>query len=62
MQTAPLPEYFNAKSVGNKWELRCKRCDVGWSLPKDNKHPGNILHLLNHARSHDEKRSKHDEE
>jgi hypothetical protein len=25
-----------------------------WHLDKDSKHPGNVLHLLNHARGHDE--------
>jgi hypothetical protein len=51
----PLPDYFNATSVGDLWHLHCKRCDAGWALPKGNKHPGNVLALLNHARSHDAK-------
>lgn len=51
---APLPDYFRAESKGKNWHLFCKRCEQGWSLPKDNNHPGNMLHLLNHARGHDE--------
>ena len=51
---APLPTYFNARSRGNKWHLSCKWCGRVWALPKANDHPGNILHLLNHARSHEE--------
>jgi hypothetical protein len=53
-QTPPLPEQFTAKSVGNQWHLRCRLCNRGWSLPKNNTHPGNLLALLNHAHSHKE--------
>ena len=49
----PLKDYFHAKSNGDKWHLICKKCAVGWSLPKNNKHPGNLLYLLNHARGHE---------
>jgi hypothetical protein len=49
---SPLPEYFRAESDGTHWRLFCKKCKMGWSLPKGNDHPGNLLHLLNHARSH----------
>jgi hypothetical protein len=52
---APLSEYYKATSVGDLWHLHCKVCDAGWSLPKGNKHPGNLLRLLDHARSHDRK-------
>jgi hypothetical protein len=24
----PLPDYFNATSVGDLWHLHCKRCDA----------------------------------
>jgi hypothetical protein len=51
-QTPPLPEYFRAESYKNQWRLFCKKCNKGWALNKDNCHPGNILHLLNHAYSH----------
>lgn len=50
----PLEEYFNAKSVGKDWHLYCKKCGQGWKLAKSSNRPGNILHLLNHARSHEE--------
>jgi len=49
---SPLSEYFNAESHGEKWHLFCKGCGKGWELPKGDTHPGNLLHLLNHARSH----------
>jgi hypothetical protein len=35
-----------------KWLITCEKCDSMWHLSKSDKHPGNILHLLNHARSH----------
>jgi len=49
---APLPEYFDAKDHGQDWHLFCKVCGAGWALAKNNTAPGNVLHLLNHARSH----------
>lgn len=52
---APLPEYYNAESKGKEWHLFCKVCGKGWALKKDSTHPGNTLHLLNHARSHTDK-------
>jgi hypothetical protein len=52
----PLPDqYFEAESVGNRWHLYCKRCGEGWSLSKDPQ-PESLLRLLDHARSHDDKR------
>ena len=50
----PLPEYFDSEDdeKNNDWKLTCKKCGKGWRLSKDSNHPGNILHLLNHARSH----------
>ena len=49
-----FPEYFNLKTEGKLWIIRCKLCSSGWSLPKNNKHTGNLLHLLNHAMGHKE--------
>lgn len=52
--TKELPECivrdFNVKDAGADWHLHCKVCGKGWSLKKTSDHPGNILHLLNHAR------------
>lgn len=56
---APLPDYYEGESKGDHWEMWCKRCNKGWKLTKPREgtqlHPGNLLHLLNHARSHDAK-------
>lgn len=55
-EDAPLKDHFRAESHGNKWHMFCKNCGKGWSLVKQTKgmeyHPGNLLHLLNHAYSH----------
>jgi hypothetical protein len=55
-EAAPLTEYFRAESHGDKWHMFCNKCGRAWSLKKQAKgtdyHPGNLLHLLNHARSH----------
>lgn len=58
---APLPEYFDAENHGAEWHLFCKRCGKGWSLQKSSRAVGNILHLLNHVRSHDEPQGETDE-
>lgn len=56
---APLPEYYEGADKGEFWELWCKAkgCKKGWRLNKPREgqelHPGNLLHLLNHAHSHD---------
>lgn len=52
-EKSPLPDHFDAKSVGGDWHLTCKVCKRRWALPKNNDHPGNILRLLNHAKSHE---------
>jgi hypothetical protein len=52
-QKPPFPEYFRAVSRGATWELWCKKCDEGYSIPKRDPRPGSLLFLLNHARSHD---------
>lgn len=50
-----IEKYYYVEDKGTKWHLLCPACDEAWSVPKDKAHAiGNILHLLNHARSHDE--------
>jgi uncharacterized C2H2 Zn-finger protein len=54
-------KYFTVEDAPrqkNKWLIVCPKCDAMWHLDKDNKHPGNVLHLLNHARGHDVKRPR----
>lgn len=54
MPEPPLTEYYDVIERKGRWEFRCKRCREGWSLPiSDNPHPGNLLTMLNHAKSHD---------
>jgi hypothetical protein len=49
-----LKQYFKIVEKPEKvFKLYCKRCQAGWQL--DNRkgaHPGNMLHLLNHAYGH----------
>jgi len=55
----PVRKYFTVETAPrqkNKWLVICEKCDSMWHLDKDAKHPGNVLHLLNHARGHDEKK------
>ncbi len=33
--------------------IECTRCAESWSIPRDNRHGGSLLVLLNHAREHD---------
>jgi hypothetical protein len=47
-----LLPYFTFTDAGADWHLRCKVCRSGWALQKSSDHPGNLLHLLNHAHSH----------
>jgi hypothetical protein len=56
MSNAPLPNYYDAKRVGDKWNLTCEVCGKKWSLPIGNNHPGNILALLDHALSHNKRK------
>jgi hypothetical protein len=35
-----------------RWRFFCRRCDAGWSMPKGDPHPVNVLRLLDHAHSH----------
>lgn len=52
----PLPEYYTGYLTATGWRLDCKAqgCAQRYSLTlKGAAHPGNILALLNHARSHE---------
>lgn len=41
------------------WRVACKKCRTAWRLKKGGeKHPGNLLHLLNHRAGHQERESK----
>lgn len=55
---APLPKYYDVEDAGDEWNLWCKRCGKGWALSKQSTHPGNLLHLLDHARSHTNKKEE----
>ena len=54
----PIRKYFEVTEAGPRhrqcWLVTCPKCGDMWHLDKGNPHPGNVLHLLNHARSHDE--------
>lgn len=53
----PIRKYFTVETAPrrrDKWLIVCEKCGDMWHLPKDNNHVGNVLHLLNHARGHDE--------
>jgi hypothetical protein len=54
---APLAEYYDSEDKGQHYDMWCKKCSRGWRLTKppagQEFRPGNLLHLLNHAHSHD---------
>lgn len=53
----PIRKYFNVTTDlrhPTKWLITCEKCGSIWHLARDGERPGNILHLLNHARGHDE--------
>jgi hypothetical protein len=55
----PIRKYFTVETAPrqpSKWLVICEKCDSMWHLDKKSEHPGNVLHLLNHARGHDEKK------
>jgi hypothetical protein len=55
----PLAKYYIAVDKGTKWHMLCKQCDEAWAVPKDGLDKvGNMLFLLNHARSHDKEESR----
>jgi len=47
-----MREFFKITERKGRYEFRCLKCSMGWALPTTNRHPGNYLHLLNHAYSH----------
>ena len=58
---AAIRKYFTVETAPrqpDKWLIECPKCGDIWHLAKDNKHSGNVLHLLNHARGHDERKSR----
>jgi transposase len=59
----PIRKYFTVETAPrqkDKWLIVCEKCGDMWHLAKNNTHAGNVLHLLNHARGHDKKKSKRD--
>jgi hypothetical protein len=53
----PIRKYFTVETAPRqrtKWLVTCEKCDSMWHLDKKSKHTGNVLHLLNHARGHDQ--------
>lgn len=49
-----IVSHFNVKRTAYAWILTCKVCRQRWELKfKGASHPGNILGLLDHARSHE---------
>lgn len=58
-----IRKYFTVETAPrqkDKWLIVCEKCGDMWHLAKDSTHAGNVLHLLNHARGHDEKKPKRD--
>lgn len=53
-----LEAYFKIEEHETEWCYFCKTCKKGWRLSKESIAPGNLLFLLNHARSH-KKKTKH---
>lgn len=48
-----LPIHFHVTEKVDRWILKCRVCSARWELThKGAAHPGNTLHLLNHAASH----------
>lgn len=47
------PHYIILPKPDGSTHFLCKACDEAWKLKKGgDRHPGNVLHLLNHARGH----------
>lgn len=47
-----MKKYFRVDKKSGRYEFRCLKCSKGWALKATSNHPGNYLHLLNHAYSH----------
>jgi hypothetical protein len=53
-----IKKYFTVEDAPrqkDKYLVVCEKCGDMWHLSKSSTHPGNVLHLLNHARGHDKK-------
>lgn len=51
-----IRKYFDVNEQSNNYTIACPHCKAKWELKKRDDgqvHVGNILSLLNHARSHD---------
>jgi len=54
-----LKDRFDIMEKDGVYKIYCKKCDAGWQLDtRQGLHPGNILHLLNHAAGHRAKKGK----
>jgi hypothetical protein len=56
-----IRKYFTVEDAPrqkDKWLIVCEKCGDMWHLDKEAKHPGPVLHLINHARGHDAKGSR----
>jgi hypothetical protein len=51
-----MKKYFRVVEKSGRYEFWCLKCKKGWGLPSTNNHPGNYLHMLNHAYSHIKKK------
>lgn len=47
-----MKKYFHVIVGPEQTEFWCKRCKRGWALSNSSNHPGNYLHLLDHAYGH----------
>ncbi len=47
-----MKKYFRVVEKAENYEFHCLKCKQGWALKRKSNHPGNYLHLLNHAYSH----------
>lgn len=52
------PHYRIYQTGAGKYELECRRCTVMYALPLENRHPGNVLKMLDHARGHPPKQPR----
>lgn len=51
---ASVARHFQVTEHANKIELRCKVCLAAWEWPRHALTVGAVLHLLNHAASHEQ--------
>lgn len=50
-----MKKYFRVVEKPTSYEFWCLKCKKGWELKNKSNHPGNYLHLLNHAYGHKKK-------